>query len=337
MNKKWILLTILICCLANYCVGRETTSEEKKNDKETSAIDVAARSVLYLEFDQVFSKLKEHKGKEVECDLFYVRPDLKIYEPMRETWFGTGFLAKTKKLNYVVTAKHVVKNNKSLGRYWISDIDGGIVNGTFKEVRKRIKGSKWFFHEYADVAIHPVDFGVKGKFFRVIPVEKIFREPTELLTPVCVPGFPHQLGKDNINLGPLIETCDVVSWPAVLSNRYPQSKVIFLSKRLAVGYSGAPVFSLGEPPSRSPLSAHTMNLVGIQSKRFVWPEKVVGKKETAIITDELSIIVPVSYLLEVFESKEVEEFEKELHNPQIQIQTKEKEQVEIESEKIRKD
>lgn len=317
MNKKWFTLTIFICCLASYCAGEETTSEEEKIEKEPSAIDAVARTVLCLEFDQVVSQLKEHKGKQVECDIYYYRPDLKICEPMRATYSGTGFLVeKTKIMLYVVTAKHVVKNNKSLGRYWISGIDGNIINGNFEEVRKRIKGSKWFFHKHADIAIHPMDFGATGKSFRVVPAEKIPREPTELLTPVCIPGFPHQMGKGIINLSPLVATCDIASWPAIISNKRPNSKVVFLSKRLAVGYSGAPVFSLREPPSRGIFSKHTMNLVGIQSSVRVVPQKFEAK-ETAIVTDEVSCIVPVTYLLELLESKEVKEFEKELLTTQI--------------------
>jgi len=291
--------------------GQATLAAEKKIEEKPYAIDVMAKTVLYLEFDQQASEIIDINGTKVECDLYLKIPGRDSYVAKRVRMTGTGSLVQSQVLPYVVTARHLVKNTKSIGRYWISPIEGEIRSGTFEDLRKKIPGAKWFFHEHADIAVHPIILGGRDSTFRVAPKNTLSLEPPELLTLVCVPGFPHSLGKDNVELGPLVTTCEIASWPAILPGN-PDTKVIFLNARLAKGYSGAPVFSLREPPSQSVLAGHTVRLVGIQSGTYVFKDTQPAGREAIVTQDEVSYIVPVSCLVELLDSKEVQEFEKVL-------------------------
>lgn len=320
ISKKYILrqyLSILICIGFSCCAAISASASEENKEMKLAAIDEVARTVVYLEFDIHESMTANIGGKRIECDLYYKVPsDGKaqedIYLPKRIKGAGTGFLVQSNILNYVVTAKHVVKNNKSKGRYWISPVEGDIISGKFEDIRAKLKEAKWFFHKHADVAVHPIVFPRDHGRVKVSPVDSLSSEPVELLTPVCVPGFPHTLGKDNISLGPLVATTEVASWPAILPGKDPRAKVIFLSERLAKGYSGAPVFTMRASPSRGILTKHTMRIVGIQSGVFLFPDIHSSGKGTRITQNEVTYIVPVTYLLDLLKSEEVQYFEKNL-------------------------
>ena len=317
---KYILkqcLSVLISIGFICCTSISASASEENIDKKLSAIDVVARTVVYLEFDIHESMTADIDDKRVECDLYYKVPsDGKaqedIYLPKRIKGAGTGFLVKSNILTYVVTAKHVVKNNKSKGEYWLSPVEGDIISGKFEDIRAKLKDAKWFFHNHADVAVHPIVFPQDHGRVRVSLVNSLSSEPVELLTRVCIPGFPHTLGKDNISLGPLVATTEVASWPAILPGKDPKAKVIFLSERLAKGYSGAPVFTMRPSPARSILKKHTMRIVGIQSGVYLFPEIYPLGKGSQIAENEVSYIVPVKYLLELFKSQEIQCFEKNL-------------------------
>lgn len=302
--------TLIFICFVYVCFSaQKIIARQEDEDKKPSAIDVAAKTVLYLEFEQQVSEITEINGTKVECDLYLKVPGREVYSPKKIRIAGTGFLIKSDEIPYVVTAKHIVKNDKSFGHYWISPIEGDILSGTFDDVRTKLNGAKWFFHKDADIAIHPITFIRRGYEYRLIPKDMFSNNPLELLTLVCVVGFPHMLGKDNIRLGPLVTTCDITSWPAILPSN-PNTKVIFLSKRLAMGYSGAPVYSIQDPPSRGIFrGAHTMKLIGIQSGTFLFPVQAQG---TVVTQDEFSYIVPTSYLIELLNSNEVQEFEQNI-------------------------
>lgn len=298
---------LFLLCLLYSCSAQGIIAAKEDGDKQPSAIDTAAKTVLYLEFQQQAREIRDINGVKIECDLYHKIPGRKEYRPKTTRMAATGFLVQSEVALYVVTAKHAVKDVKTLGRYWLSPVEGKIESGTFDAIRAKIRGAKWFFHEHADVAVHPIVFKPEGRVFKVTPKDKLPKEPPELLTLVCIPGFPYTLGKDNVRLGPLVTTCDIASWPAILPQD-PDTKVIFLSERLAKGYSGAPVFSLKPPPSRGLSTKHTMQLVGIQTGAYVFPVPWKG----VVTTDELSYIVPVSYLVELLNSKEVQEFESDL-------------------------
>lgn len=305
----WIAFTLLVGFVD--WSGQATLAAEKKTEKKPSAIDVVAKTVLYLEFDQQASDIIDINGTKVECDLYLKIPGRDNYVAKRVHTTGTGSLVRSEVLPYVVTARHLVKNTKSIGTYWISPVEGKIQSGTFEDLRRKIPGAKWFFHEHADIAVHPIILAGWGSTFNVAPKNRLSLEPPELLTLVCVPGFPHSLGRDNVELGPLVTTCEIASWPAILPGN-PDTKVIFLNARLAKGYSGAPVFSLREPPSRGVLTGHTVRLVGIQSGAYLFKNREPAGTEAIVTQDEVSYIVPVSCLVELLDSKEVQEFEKVL-------------------------
>lgn len=320
ISEKYILrqcLSILVCIGFSCCATISASASEEIKETKPSAIDKVARTVVYLEFDKNKSEKANIGGKEVECDLYYKLPsDGKaqedIYLPKIITEAGTGFLVKSNILAYVVTAKHLVKNSKGRGRYWVSPVEGDIISGKFEDIRAKLKEAKWFFHKHADVAVHPIVFPRGHGVIKVSPVDSLSSEPVELLTSVCVPGFPHTLGKDNISLGPLVATTEVASWPAILPGEDPRTKVIFLSERLAKGYSGAPVFTMGHPPSRGVFAKHTMKIVGIQSGVYLFPDIYSLGKRAQITQNEVSYIVPVTYLLDLLKSEEVQSFEKNL-------------------------
>ncbi len=305
----WIAFTLLVGFVD--WSGQATLAAEKKPEAKPSAIDVVAKTVLYLEFDQQASEIIDINGTKVEYDLYHRVPGSDNFVAKRVSVTGTGSLVQSEVLTYVVTAKHLVKNTKSVGRYWISPLEGEIQSGTFEDLRKKIPGAKWFFQQHADIAVHPIILAARSNTFTVTPKSKLSLEPPELLTLVCVPGFPHSLGKDNVELGPLVTTCEIASWPATLPGN-PYTKVIFLNTRVAKGYSGAPVFSLREPPSRSVLTGHTVRLVGIQSGAYLFKDRQPVGTEAIVTQDEVSYIVPVSCLVELLDSKEVQEFEKAL-------------------------
>jgi len=303
-RKYW--LSFLLCLLCACDAMQAVVAAEKKDDKKPSAIDISAKLVLYLEFEQPTSEVALIEGVKVECELYYRVPNRNEYRPKITRVVGTGFLLESQVLHYVVTAKHLAKSSRS-GRYWISPVDGEIASGTFEEVQAKLPGARWFFHEYADIAVHPVLLPRGGKF-KVMNKNTLSAEPPELLTQVCIPGFPHTLGKDNVKLGPLVTRSEVASWPAILPNN-PLTKVIFLNDRLAQGYSGAPVYSFRPPPSYGPFTKYTMEIVGIQSGVYVFAGPGTG---TLVTKDELSYIIPTSYLIDLLDSKDVQDFEKDL-------------------------
>jgi hypothetical protein len=285
-------------------VADVVNATDDPNNRKTSAIDMAARTVAYLEFDQIATETTSIEGAKVECQLYYKLPGHDSYLPkVTATKTGTGFLVRTDPVVYVATAKHLVKNANA-GRYWINPIAGKVEQGTFEDIGKELQGARWFLHEQSDIAVHPIVSEQRHTFTHA---HNLSTEPMELLTRVCIPGFPHQLGKDNIRLGPLVATAEIISWPALLPGRAPGAKVVFLSERLAKGYSGAPVYTLRDPPSRGILSKHTMRLAGIQSGFFVFPQPTAKPEMMAL--DELSYIVPVSYLRELLNSEDVRAFE----------------------------
>ena len=89
MNKKWFLLTIFICCLTSYCAGEANIAADEKKEENISAFDDLARTVLYLEFDQVESEIIEHKGQKVECDIYYINKEIGLAKPKRINSAGT--------------------------------------------------------------------------------------------------------------------------------------------------------------------------------------------------------------------------------------------------------
>lgn len=301
MNKKWFLFTIFICCLVSYCAGEAITVEDEKNDKEPSAIDKVARTVLFLEFEEPVYEIKEGRAAEV----WYKYLDNGEMEQKKSNRFGTGFLVRHNQLPYVVTAKHVVKNKNCYGTYYFSSKRGKVYSNTFQKIQKEWGEAKWFFHEYADIAIHPIGFPTNLEALCSFMKEGMLESQLqELLSEVCIPGFPYTLGKDSTMLSPVVSQCRQISWPTEVPNEQrkdPRLKFILLDKRLGNGYSGALVLSLGHSPAQSILKGHDMKLIGVVCES--------GTIEAKGGRDEMTLVLPTSYLLDIFEYPEVKTYE----------------------------
>lgn len=110
-----------------------------------------------------------------------------------------------------------------------------------------------------------------------------------------------QLGTTGGKITLIATECKTSSWLTAVPTEDPSLEFLLLDKALAQGYSGAPIFSYS--PGFSGPSAFLPGkppvLVGLY--RAQRADAAVGKH---------SIVVPASYLLEVFQQPEFLEFER---------------------------
>ena len=139
---------------------------------------------------------------------------------------------------------------------------------TLKQLKDSIPNSRWFFHERADIALHPFSLA-KNSEHMLIP-EKLFvseDETVSLSTKVSILGFP--LGLPTLGyLTPILRNTEVASWKLRVDdpNIRPDVEVIILADPLADGYSGSLVFIISPTAQlhENPISAFSQpKLVGI--------------------------------------------------------------------------
>ncbi len=227
-------------------------------------------------------------------------------QPDLEKRYGTGFLVSHKNKIYLVTAAHVAKDMSSEAVV-LWNTASGVLQNTFAEVQQGLPHAKWFFHPAADVAIHPFGFTGKVKPKHSFVGEHTFIAEGERLplgTKIYVLGFPLSLGVGDI-LSPLSKKAEIASWITTIDDPdiNPNLKFILLDEDLATGYSGAPVFISPEPlvtDSSVRQGIHSrLRLIGILSANI--SDNTGGK---------ISLVVPVSYLNEIFESNDFREYER---------------------------
>jgi S1-C subfamily serine protease len=227
-------------------------------------------------------------------------------QPDLETRYGTGFLVSHNNKIYLVTAAHVARDMSSEAEV-LWNTAAGVLLQTFAEVQQGLPHAKWFFHPAADVAIHPFGFTGKLKPKHSFVGENIFiieGERLPLGTKIYVLGFPLSLGVGDI-LSPLSKKAEIASWITTIDDPdiNPNLKFILLDEDLAKGYSGAPVFISPEPlvtNSSGRLGSHSrLRLIGILSANI--SDNTGGK---------ISLVVPVSYLSEIFESNDFRKYER---------------------------
>jgi hypothetical protein len=286
---------------------------DKKED--VSVTNNLARTVIFIEYRRDIADatvVPTPQGPQ-EAMLYYRVQGNPEYKPLVKTnvMTGTGFLVMHGDIPYIATARHVVENPPrtviSKGIYFVPS-EGKVNEGDFEELSKWRPGARWFLHKIADVAVHPFVFpaGTTGRIWRVSE-NMLTPEPIELLTSVIVPGFPYSLGKDDVNLGPVLAIRDIVSWPIHIPNvsKVPEERYVLLSDRLAGGYSGSPVFTFRAPPTKF-YGALEVKLAGIVSGYYI---RKTNLNEGVQTQDELATIVPTTDLLELFGYPEITAFE----------------------------
>lgn len=265
-----------------------------------ATIDTMGKTTVCLRRVEQVYEMKGGKKQEV----WYKNPENGLLEPKFNIVTGTGFLVDHNKKIYLVTAAHVAREMTQ---------DSEIIWNTasrqnkifkFSLIQKSIPGSKWFFHPSADIAVHP--FGFSEETNHVLIPENAFaknNDEVRLLTKVCIVGFPLGLGI-NEALSPVAKRTEVASWLTTIESPQISAdlKFILLDDDLAQGYSGAPVFISPEPQmidNTFSIGGVEANLLGIQSMTI--SDQTGGK---------ISLVVPIAYLVEIFDSESFKEFEK---------------------------
>jgi trypsin-like peptidase len=217
---------------------------------------------------------------------------------------GTGFLVSYNNKIYLVTAAHVAREmSGEESQVFFNTSSGKQQSLTLKQLKDSIPNSRWFFHESADIAIHPFSLAKNSEYMFIS--EKLFvskDETVPLGTKASILGFPLGLGTIGY-LTPILRDTEVASWKLRMEdpNIRPDVDVIILADPLADGYSGSPVFIY--PVVRSHENGISTpsqpKLLGVVIDTLY--DKTGGK---------MSCIVPVSYLLDIFNSDEFKKYEK---------------------------
>jgi len=231
-------------------------------------------------------------------------PDNGVYQPKLDAIGGTGFLTSHNGKIYLVTAAHVAsKLSKNAEVLW-NTASGELKKFTFEFIHEKLPAAKWFFHPLADIAIHP--FGFSEKSDHVLISEKVYwdsKKEISLGREVYILGYPMFLGVGDI-LSPIAKEAKVASWVTSIDRPNINKELVFilLDEDLASGYSGSPVFTSPNPRFKgNALVAGGAKLLGIQS--MTMSDQTGGK---------ISLLVPIKYLQEIFESNLFKEFENKI-------------------------
>jgi hypothetical protein len=133
-----------------------------------------------------------------------------------------------------------------------------------------------------------------------IPEDFISTNELPLLTGVLALGFPLNLGTLNGKISPVATECETSSWLTSIPGEDPGLEFILLDKALAQGYSGAPIFVLPK----------IIDVPGLRAGGGV--PYVVGichSELSDIAGGKHSCIIPISYLLEIFEQPDFLQYE----------------------------
>lgn len=263
-------------------------------------IDKLGKTTIYLREE---TKCHEWKGGK-KYEIWLKDTVSQHSQPKLATKGGTGFLTLHHKRTYLVTAAHVARYMSSKAEILWNTASGQSKHFTFEKLQKGIPYSKWFFHPSADMAIHPFIFTEKPEHKYV--QKSLFWTEDEVIplgTKVCVLGFPLNLGVKDI-LSPILKKAEIASWKITVEDPYldPNLKFILLDEDLAQGYSGAPVFISPEPQ----MSDKTLMDFGIQLKLLGIMSMTISDQTGG----KMSLVVPISYLNEIFTSNDFNEYEK---------------------------
>ncbi|HEX2966195.1 MAG TPA: trypsin-like peptidase domain-containing protein [Syntrophorhabdaceae bacterium] len=288
---KNILLSIIISAFMFTSVYAET-------------VDEMSKTVVFLR--QQVPKKETIDGKSAE--IFYRPSGTEEFKPMLETNFGTGFVIKHHNRDYLVTAKHVAEKMTQSGEIVINLRNEKSTAVTFQSLtdeKSAMPGARWFHHPKADISVHPIRYPANNDVISIS--ENMFQDDkgeVRLLNSAYIVGFPMGLGVlDKLNPvakeAKLASKLTSVTHPSVRKDLH----FYFLDQALSEGYSGAPVFYMEDvmfanagAPIKISEKAH---LLGLQSSAF--SDKSGGK---------ISLVVPISYVYEIFESSDFKSYEK---------------------------
>ncbi|MDP8234082.1 MAG: serine protease [Candidatus Saelkia tenebricola] len=265
-------------------------------------IDELGKTTVYIR--EQFNSYEMKGGRKYE--IWFKDTQTGELTPKLITKQGTGFLVVHNKHIYIVTAAHVAKDMSNKAEIiWNTASDETRIF-TIEDLEKKLPYSKWFFHTFADIAVHP--FGFTEKTEHILVPEELFikkNEVASLGTKVYVLGFPLNLGLHD-TLSPISKKAEIASWITTID--YPNirldAKFILLDEDLAVGYSGAPVFISPEPQmqgNKIVLTNSPPKLIGIQSGTIA--DQTGGK---------ISLVVPIPYLDEIFSSEEFKKYKTQI-------------------------
>lgn len=253
---------------------------------------------------QVYEKVNE-AGVEKIVEVWYRDPITNQQRPKTQTDSGTYFALDWHGAGYIVTAKHVILDGAGKpaerGVFNLNDKDGKRKSLTFEFMEDKA-GSRWFLHDTADVAVHPMWRPVElVEGLQAIAAgnttTNVAWKPA-ILDSVYAIGFPLSLGVGD-SLNPIAKECKIASLKQDLSGRSENGlpisgSFILLDQALAQGYSGAPIYACPAP--------NTLCLLGLMSS--VNTDATGGK---------MSLVVPIDYVIEVLKSPQFKSYEK-LHH-----------------------
>ena len=303
-----LALCIITTCLIAATIGREARAGDVYKE--------SFNTVGFLTVEkQVYEKVSEG-GQDKMLEVWYRDPISNERQPKSQTESGTYFSLEWHGATYMVTAKHTILDAAGKpakqGMFNFNDKDGKRRALTFESMENH-EGSRWFLHDSADVAIHPMwrPAQIEMDLVSVRTISTTTNEPQKgattnepqkpatpqkpvMLDSVYAIGFPFGLGVGE-SLSPIAKECKIASLKQELSlrddNGLPISGgFIILDQALAQGYSGAPIYFC--PGSNS-------YLLGLMSS--VNTDATGGK---------ISLVVPLDYVFEVLNSPQFVSYEK---------------------------
>ena len=271
------------------------------------SIDELSKTVVFLR--QKSQQTVTVDGKSAE--LWFRYPGTREFKPMMTSSGGSGFIVRYKTRDYLVTAKHVANTLSPTGEIVMNLPDGISASITFEWLSQQdiIKDAHWFHHPKADISVHPMaynsSFDIKSISQDLYPKQAM---EVTLLKSAYIVGFPLGLGVLD-KLSPVAKEAKVASKLTSIDNPSIPSDLhfILLDQALSQGYSGAPVFYIEDIMSTISIgnqfvkSGERLQFLGLQSSAL--SDKTGGK---------ISLVVPISYIWDIFESQDFLAYEKNL-------------------------
>lgn len=261
-------------------------------------VEDLSKCVVYIKESNPIREIFEGKTYEI----WRKDTETEQLSPKLQSIGGTGFLISHSNKIYLLTAAHIARQiTKQAEIYWNTG-SGKMNHFNFGFIQEQLPESKWFFHPSTDLAIHPFGFTEKSKHSLIH--EDLFITKDDHLsigTEIYIFGFPLHLGITDI-LSPLSKKAETASSFTSISNTdlSPNLLFILLDQDLAQGYSGAPIFTSPDIKLKgNTISTSKAKLIGVQSSTI--SDKTGGK---------LSLVIPIFYIEDIFESEEFKDYEK---------------------------
>ena len=216
-------------------------------------IEEVSKSVVYLRHDDIETFTETYANQKRTLEVWLKLPETDVFRPKMSSKGGTGFLIGRASRYYLVTAKHVAVelgfNDKD---FLITGLQDGLAGTIPLAALRRSNTGEWIHHTNADVSILPISFPqALTPFLRGHVLDAYsYLQPTTNRPPheviLTVIGFPLGIGWGR-ELG---EPFDPLILKTRAASGFIEAGTYFLLQDPSVqGYSGAPVFDLGDPVS----------------------------------------------------------------------------------------